>query len=266
MVMKIVIAGGTGFLGSPLAEMYAEEGHDVRVLTRALPPEQTRHDPAPASPASRVSAGPPTAPAGPWAAALDGADGVDQPGGRVARVEAVDAGGEDAFRDSRILATRSLAAAIRAAATPPPCSSAAARVGYYGPSDNRPLTESVPPGTDFLAQLCAEWETEARQAERPARASCCSAPASCSSDRRRAAADDAAVPVLRRRSARIGPAVHVVDPPARLDRDGALDRGDAGGERTRQRHRAAPGDQPAIRRALGRAMHRPSSCPRPASR
>jgi nucleoside-diphosphate-sugar epimerase len=28
--MRIVIAGGTGFLGSPLAEVYAEEGHDVR--------------------------------------------------------------------------------------------------------------------------------------------------------------------------------------------------------------------------------------------
>ena len=43
--MKIVIAGGTGFLGRPLAEVYAEEGHDVRVLTRGLPPGETRHDP-----------------------------------------------------------------------------------------------------------------------------------------------------------------------------------------------------------------------------
>ena len=34
--MKIIIAGGTGFLGGPLAEMYAEDGHDVRVLTRSL--------------------------------------------------------------------------------------------------------------------------------------------------------------------------------------------------------------------------------------
>ena len=34
--MKIVIAGGSGFLGSPLAEMYAEDGHDVRMLTRSL--------------------------------------------------------------------------------------------------------------------------------------------------------------------------------------------------------------------------------------
>ena len=33
---EIVIAGGTGFLGVALAETYAEEGHDVRVLTRKL--------------------------------------------------------------------------------------------------------------------------------------------------------------------------------------------------------------------------------------
>ena len=43
--MKIVIAGGSGFLGGPLAEMYAEEGHDVRVLTRSLMAGDTRHDP-----------------------------------------------------------------------------------------------------------------------------------------------------------------------------------------------------------------------------
>jgi hypothetical protein len=40
-------------------------------------------------------------------------------------------------------------------------------VGYYGPSDSQPLTESDPAGTGFLAQLCVEWEAEARKAERP---------------------------------------------------------------------------------------------------
>jgi uncharacterized protein (TIGR01777 family) len=71
------------------------------------------------------------------------------------------------FRDSRILATRSLAAGIGAAVAPPAVFISGSAVGYYGPSDSRPLTESDPPGTDFLAQLCADWEKEARQAERP---------------------------------------------------------------------------------------------------
>ena len=42
--MLIVIAGGSGFLGSPLAETYAEDSHDVRVLTRGLAPGESRHE------------------------------------------------------------------------------------------------------------------------------------------------------------------------------------------------------------------------------
>src|SRR5579871_5553913 len=42
--MKIVIAGGSGFLGTPLAWTWAEEGHDVWVLTRALPVGQAQHE------------------------------------------------------------------------------------------------------------------------------------------------------------------------------------------------------------------------------
>ena len=53
--MRIVIAGGTGFLGGPLAEVYAEEGHDVRVLTRALPPGESRHDPGTGVPGVKPS-------------------------------------------------------------------------------------------------------------------------------------------------------------------------------------------------------------------
>jgi nucleoside-diphosphate-sugar epimerase len=40
--MRIVVAGGTGFLGSPLSEAWAEDGHDVRVLS--VFPEQSQHD------------------------------------------------------------------------------------------------------------------------------------------------------------------------------------------------------------------------------
>lgn len=48
--MRVVVAGGTGFLGSPLTWSWAEEGHDVRVLTRALPPGSSQHEPGTGKP------------------------------------------------------------------------------------------------------------------------------------------------------------------------------------------------------------------------
>ena len=96
-VMKIVIAGGSGFLGSPLAEMYAEDGHDVRVLTRSLESGETRHDPGTGVPGITQVGWKPDGASGPWATALEGADGVDQPVRRVAGVEAVVAGDEEAI-------------------------------------------------------------------------------------------------------------------------------------------------------------------------
>lgn len=165
--MKIVIAGGSGFLGSPLAEMYAEDGHDVRVLTRALASGATRHDPGTGVPGITQVGWAADGASGPWASALEGADGVINLAGESLASTRWSPAAKTRFRDSRILATRSLAAAIRAAAAPPAVLISGSAVGYYGPSDSRPITESDPPGTDFLAQLCADWENAARQAERP---------------------------------------------------------------------------------------------------
>jgi hypothetical protein len=165
--MKIVIAGGSGFLGSPLAEMYAEDGHDVRMLTRSLESGETRHDPGTGVPGITRVGWKADGKSGPWAAALEGADGVVNLAGESLASRRWSEESKKRFRDSRILATRSLAEAIRAAATPPAVLISGSAVGFYGPSDERPLTESDPPGTDFLARLCADWEQEARQAERP---------------------------------------------------------------------------------------------------
>ena len=69
-----------------------------------------------------------------------------------------------ALRDSRLKPTRSLAAAIAAAATPPKVLISGSAVGYYGASDGTPKTEASPPGDDFLAHICIDWEAEARRA------------------------------------------------------------------------------------------------------
>ena len=74
--MKIVVAGGTGFLGSPLSEAWAEEGHDVRVLTRSLAAGQSQHDSGTGMPGiTRVGWTPDGSP-GVLPAVIDGASAV----------------------------------------------------------------------------------------------------------------------------------------------------------------------------------------------
>ena len=164
--MKIVIAGGTGFLGGPLAEMYAEDGNEVHVLTRSLGTGETRHDPGTGMPGITRVGWTPDGSSGPWAPSVDGADAVINLSGESLAAARWNTQTKARVRDSRVLATRSLGAAIAAAQTPPAVFISGSAVGYYGHTDNRPVTESDPPGRDFLAQLCVEWEQEGRKAAR----------------------------------------------------------------------------------------------------
>ncbi len=68
---------------------------------------------------------------------------------------------KQALRDSRILATRSLAMALAQTPTPPSTFISASGIGYYGDRGSEPLTEESSAGDDFLAHLCVEWEAEA---------------------------------------------------------------------------------------------------------
>jgi uncharacterized protein (TIGR01777 family) len=165
--MRLVIAGGTGFLGSPLAESYAEDGHDVRVLTRGLMPGDSRHDPGTGVPGVTRVGWNPDGTAGPWVRAVDGADAVVNLAGESIADGRWTPRRKAALKDSRILPTRSLVAAIRSVPSPPRVLVSGSGVGYYGASDDRPLTEDAPAGTDLLARICVEWEAEAAKAASP---------------------------------------------------------------------------------------------------
>jgi uncharacterized protein (TIGR01777 family) len=163
--MKVVIAGGTGFLGAPLAEAYAEEGHEVLVLTRSLMSGDSRHDPGTGVPGITRIGWAPDGKTGSWAARLDGVDAVVNLAGEGLDRKRWTPQRKARLRDSRILATRSLTAAILSAAKPPTVFVSGSGVDYYASSSHVPATETSPPGTDFLAQLCEDWEAEARRAE-----------------------------------------------------------------------------------------------------
>jgi uncharacterized protein len=155
--MNIVIAGGTGFLGRPLTASLIGDGHDVIVLTRG----------STAVAGARALTWDPTGDTGAWSAAVDGADAVINLAGESIAGKRWTAEHKQRIRDSRVRATRSLAAAIRAAASPPAVFVSGSAVGYYGPLGGEIATEDHPAGTDFLARVCQEWEQEAMRAASP---------------------------------------------------------------------------------------------------
>jgi uncharacterized protein (TIGR01777 family) len=161
----MVIAGGTGFLGSPLAETWAEDGHDVRVLTRSLAAGESRHESGTGVPGITRVGWTPDGGNGPWAGAVSGTDAVINLAGASIGERRWSAQVKTELRDSRILSTRSLVAAINAAPVPPRVFVSASGVNYYGTGDD-PKTEQSCPGDDFMSHLCEDWEAEARKAER----------------------------------------------------------------------------------------------------
>jgi len=69
-----------------------------------------------------------------------------------------------AIRDSRLQGTQQLVTAISKLRHKPSVLVSASAVGYYGDRGDEILTESSAPGSDFLAQICVDWEREALRA------------------------------------------------------------------------------------------------------
>ncbi len=148
--MKVVVAGGTGFLGAALVDALQRAGHAVTVLSRAPT-------------AAGQMAWTPDGTAGDWAAVIDGADAVINLAGTSIAGSRWTDDYKSAIDNSRIKATRSLANAIKAAARPPSVFLSGSAVGYYGPHGDEIVTEETAAGTDFLATVCNQWEWEAQQ-------------------------------------------------------------------------------------------------------
>jgi len=69
------------------------------------------------------------------------------------------------IRDSRVLGTKNLVNALAQLGSRPKVLISASAIGYYGDRGEETLTEDAAPGSDFLAQVCRDWENEALKAE-----------------------------------------------------------------------------------------------------
>ncbi|HEY0372941.1 MAG TPA: TIGR01777 family oxidoreductase [Thermoanaerobaculia bacterium] len=156
--MKIVIAGGSGFIGEPLVRRLVARGDDVAVLSRNP---------------TKVTAGRGVAwdgrAQGAWWSEVANADAVVNLAG-----ENVGEGRWTAERKKRLVASRldATGAIVQALRTAPPRERVlvnASAVGYYGFERDTELDENGTRGGGFLAELVEKWEAAAREAEARAR-------------------------------------------------------------------------------------------------
>src|SRR5262245_60493 len=109
--MRVVVAGGTGFLGGSLVHGLVDAGHEVIILTRSPRPDRS---------SVRHVVWNPDGSAGLWSTEIDGADAVVNLAGEDIAARRWTETRKTALRQSRILSTRSLVAAVRRAAHKPP--------------------------------------------------------------------------------------------------------------------------------------------------
>jgi uncharacterized protein (TIGR01777 family) len=147
--VRVLVTGGTGFVGAPLCRALRGAGHAVRVVTRD--PEHAENG------------------AIAWddlPAAVREAEAIVNLAGEPIAARRWTDEQKERIRESRLQATRAVVAAVAACERRPAVLLNASAVGYYGPRGEEPLDEDAAAGTGFLAEVCAAWEAEAQHAER----------------------------------------------------------------------------------------------------
>ena len=158
-MQTILVTGGTGFVGRHLIPDLLAAGWQVEVLTRdaqaaqALLPDGVR--------------------------ALESLDSASAPqaivnlaGENLADGRWTDARKQE-MRESRLRITRELVAFIARCEAPPAVFVSGSAVGFYGARGADVLPEAEPPGDEFQADLCRDWEDEAKKAEEHGVRVCC---------------------------------------------------------------------------------------------
>ncbi|HXF61291.1 MAG TPA: TIGR01777 family oxidoreductase [Caldilineaceae bacterium] len=157
--MRVIITGGTGLIGRALCDSLAADGHDIIVLTR----NPARPVPLPGGVQlvqwdAQSAAG--------WGQLADGAGAIVNLAGESLAAGRWTAERKQRIYTSRLHAGKAVMEAITAAVAKPKVLVQASGIDYYGNRGDEILTEATSPGSNFLAQVCFDWEASTAAAER----------------------------------------------------------------------------------------------------
>jgi len=151
--MKVMIAGGSGFLGQALTKSLLADGHQVYILTRGT---RVMDGVRAVQWDAKTTKG--------WGSLVNEMDVMIHLSGKSLSSWPWTAAVKQAFHDSRILPGLALAQSIQEATHRPSVFIQASGINHYGLSGDL-ADESTPPGDDFLAQLTIKWENATKSIE-----------------------------------------------------------------------------------------------------
>jgi uncharacterized protein (TIGR01777 family) len=162
-VLRVTVTGASGLVGRTLLPALQARGAEVTVLSRDPDRARSALGPGAVGPPQVLAWDPMREPAP--AEALAGRDSVLHLAGEPV-AQRWSAKAKRAIRDSRVIGTRNLVEGLRRAdrlgtVQRPRTLISSSAIGYYGPHGEEPLDEETPPGSDFLARVCVDWEQEA---------------------------------------------------------------------------------------------------------
>lgn len=157
--MRIIVSGGTGFVGRALVHALMARGETPVVLTRGRP-RAIAHACGECVRGSKaeLATWTPEQP-GEWQRVVEGADAVVHLAGASIADGRWTKERMEAIRSSRVRSTELLARAIAAASDKPRVFVSASATGFYGMNTgDQTIDEDAPNGDDFLARVCRDWE------------------------------------------------------------------------------------------------------------